>query len=608
MRKGLSIVICSLAIVATLGVSSVLVMQTNGILDFTIGDVKVEFRNYDNTFLYATRIPRGGNAVYEGEDPFRTGNETIDYEFVSWDKATNNVQQDTIFYAQFQTKVKEYKVTFQNFNSKQLYSEYVQKGCSAQYVGATPTRPSDHQYVYTFKGWDKDFSYIEEDTVVTAEYDAVPAEYKVTFLNYDDTVLYEDYTIYGQPATYLGIDPYKPGNGNVYYKFSGWDKDITHVLKDFEVHAQFDEIPVDLKAEFYNYDSTLLFTDYIGYGETPQYVGNVPTREKDNNYRYVFKGWNVPLKPITKNMVYVAQYDQIELTPKVDYYNWDETLLFRDQVRYGSPSIYQGRTPVREPDEYYTYKFIGWDRDLSRITEDVDAYAVYEKEIRKYTCSFINYDGTLLYETEVYAGDSVAYIGRTPVKETDIYSIFKFVGWDKDTKNILEDTVFTAQFEEVNQGGGGMTKYYLVAFYNYDAEFGTKPLDYDVVEEDGKAIYDGNPEIPYRAPENGYTYEFYGWSDPIKHVKKDMKVFAQYTAKDQYGNLYYIVSYRNKQDLLIYEDYVLVNDNVLTTSYKGPDYDELLPQNGFLGWDGDMFDIVEPTTIRPIKQTLFGGY
>ena len=83
----------------------------------------------------------------------------------------------------------------------------------------------------------------------------------------------------------------------------------------------------------------------------------------------MFKGWNVPVKAITKNTVYVAQYDQIEITPKVDYYNWDDTLLYRDQVRCGMPSIYQGKTPTREPDEYYTYTFTGWDRDLSKISE-----------------------------------------------------------------------------------------------------------------------------------------------------------------------------------------------------------------------------------------------
>ena len=133
MRKGLSIVICSLAIVSTLGVAGALVLQTTGIVNFTIQDVKVEFRNYDNTFLYSTRIPRGGTAEYVGDTPYREGNESVDYEFVSWDKSLNDVTKDTIFYAQYQSKVKEFKVTFQNYNSKQLYSEYVQKGCAAQY-------------------------------------------------------------------------------------------------------------------------------------------------------------------------------------------------------------------------------------------------------------------------------------------------------------------------------------------------------------------------------------------------------------------------------------------------------------------------------------------
>lgn len=57
-----------------------------------------------------------------------------------------------------------YNVTFQDFDGMVLKTESVE-------VGKTATPPDDPQREgYTFVGWNKDFSSVDKDTVITAEY------------------------------------------------------------------------------------------------------------------------------------------------------------------------------------------------------------------------------------------------------------------------------------------------------------------------------------------------------------------------------------------------------------------------------------------------------
>jgi len=66
---------------------------------------------------------------------------------------------------------------------------------------------------------------------------------------------------------------------------------------------------------------------------------------------------------------------------------------------------------------------------------------------------FLNYDLTLLYKVYVQYGNDAVYKGATPFKKSSYYENYKidyiFSGWDKDTTNITNSTLFVAQFKEV---------------------------------------------------------------------------------------------------------------------------------------------------------------
>ena len=63
--------------------------------------------------------------------------------------------------------------------------------------------------------------------------------YHVTFLNYDDALLYETDVLEGSEAIYRGDTPIKPEDDEFVYEFKGWDKDISHIVSDLTVKAEY---------------------------------------------------------------------------------------------------------------------------------------------------------------------------------------------------------------------------------------------------------------------------------------------------------------------------------------------------------------------------------
>ncbi len=78
-----------------------------------------------------------------------------------------------------------YTVTFKDAAGKTLATQLVNKGETATYTGATPTKAYDGTYHYTFKGWDKALTNITADTTITAQYNSVAHSY--TYAKVDTT-------------------------------------------------------------------------------------------------------------------------------------------------------------------------------------------------------------------------------------------------------------------------------------------------------------------------------------------------------------------------------------------------------------------------------------
>ncbi len=61
---------------------------------------------------------------------------------------------------------------------------------------------------------------------------------------------------------------------------------------------------------FLNYDETCLYETDVKSGEEAIYKGEEPTREEDDDYTYIFKGWDKDLSNIQSDLTTKAQYEQ----------------------------------------------------------------------------------------------------------------------------------------------------------------------------------------------------------------------------------------------------------------------------------------------------------
>ena len=123
----------------------------------TVTKHTVTFKDWNGTVLKTQSVYHTGAATAPA-NPTRTG-----YTFTGWDKAFTNVTADLVVTAQYSANT--YTVTFKDWDGTELKTQEVQYGGDAE-APADPTRVG-----YTFTGWDKAFTNITADLVVTAQYE-----------------------------------------------------------------------------------------------------------------------------------------------------------------------------------------------------------------------------------------------------------------------------------------------------------------------------------------------------------------------------------------------------------------------------------------------------
>ena len=80
----------------------------------------------------------------------------------------------------------------------------------------------------------------------------------------------------------------------------------------------------------------------------------------------------------SSNTVSTTSTGQEETYYHVTFVNYDETVLYEADVLEGNAALYSGEEPVKAEDEECTYKFIGWDKDLTNIQSDTTFVAQFE--------------------------------------------------------------------------------------------------------------------------------------------------------------------------------------------------------------------------------------
>lgn len=126
----------------------------------------------------------------------------------------------------------------------------------------------------------------------------------------------------------------------------------------------------------------------------------------------------------------------------VSFIDADGKLISAQAVKEGN-SATAPEAPEKEADAQYTYKFVGWDTDFSKIHEDTIVKALFTKTINKYQVSFKDYNGNLLSVVTVEYGKA-ATAPENPVRVG-----YTFKGWDTRFDAVYEDLTVTALYSKI---------------------------------------------------------------------------------------------------------------------------------------------------------------
>lgn len=164
--------------------------------------------------------------VYRGKSAKAPAAPSVtDMVFAGWDTDFSNVQSDLTVRPLY-NKMAEYTVTFKDQNGTVLKTQKVISGRAATAPSVSDTAEQ------IFVGWDKSFTNVTSDLVVTAKYRAKNT-YTVTFKDYNGLVL-GTASVKEKGTAVSPVTPTREG-----YTFTGWSSSLSNITTNKTVTAQY---------------------------------------------------------------------------------------------------------------------------------------------------------------------------------------------------------------------------------------------------------------------------------------------------------------------------------------------------------------------------------
>ncbi len=470
------------------------------------------FKNYDGTVL-SSKTYHYGDVVEEPESPVKPADNTYTYTFKAWDKEIVSVSRNDTYTATYEATYIEYTVVFKNYDGTVLSSKTYHYGDKVV-EPSTPTKPADNTCIYEFNGWNKGVTTVVDNVEYVAQYNATFIDYTVIFKNYDGTILSS--TIYHFGDTIAEpTKPTKPSDNTYNYVFSGWNKTVTACTGNAEYEAMFSAEYIEYYVVFKNYDDSEISRRSYHYGDMIE-EPDEPTKPEDLVGIYQFTGWDKEIVACTRNMTYKATYSTTYKEYKVEFRDYNGTVLHSDTYHYGD-TVFIPQNPTRARDERYDYVFLGWDKEVVPCNGNAVYTAAYDETYIEYTIVFKNYDGMILSSKTYHYGEIVEE-PSTPQKDGDNTYTYVFNGWDKDIVVVNGNAEYIAQFDSVYIE-------YTVIFKNYDGTV----LSSNKYHYGDKVVA---PSTPIKETDNQYTYTFAGWDKEITDCVGNETYTATYSSAE----------------------------------------------------------------------------
>ena len=280
---------------------------------YEINKYTVTYINEGVKYIEDQQINYKDKAVKPSVNPEKEG-----YTFKYWSIKENGEEynfnaeiiEDITLYAVYE--INTYKVVFKNYDGSVLQEETLDYGSTPVYKKNVPTREKTEEYTYEFKSWDKEITKVTSNQEYIATYKETKNQYKIIFTNYDGSVLQEETLDYGSEVTYKGSIPTREKTKEYTYTFTGWDKEITKVLKNETYIAVY-------KEEKNKYTVTFMDEERI-YGKKEVEYNSVVTDTENHPSKehHIFKGWTLNDEiydfnsPVTEDITLKSLYEKVE--------------------------------------------------------------------------------------------------------------------------------------------------------------------------------------------------------------------------------------------------------------------------------------------------------
>ena len=235
-------------------------------------------------------------------------------------------------------------------------------------------------------------------------------KYTVTFMDGEKVLKAFTNVTHGDTVTAPEV-PKKDGK-----TFKKWDKDFSTVTSDLTINAVYD---VNTFTVTFKDGEKVLETQTVEYEAAATAPDTARLSPPEGMH---FAKWDKDFSKVTEDIEVSAVYELNEYT--VTFKN-GETILKTEKVKHGDPA-----TPPNVFDTA-TKKFVRWDKPFNNVTSDIIVNA--EFETKKFTLTFINYDGTTVYTAEeVEYGASIdSYFDKADKAATYNDKILDYDGWYK---------------------------------------------------------------------------------------------------------------------------------------------------------------------------------
>lgn len=298
-----------------------------------------------------------------------------------------------------------------------------------------------------------------------------------------------------------------------------------------------------------------------------------------------------PTDPVREGLVFGGWYTDIECTME---YNFDLAVIedFVLYAKFVNPTVkytvifkgFNGETlaslSVEAGEEIPSvaipnapsvegYKFVGWDKDFSSITSDLEINAVYEAVITEWTVSFENVE---LEDIIVANGEKLEKISD-PVKEG-----FDFVGW-------FTDEACQEQYDFEAVVSSNLTLY---------AKFTEKVYTITYILNGGKCDdlvkeFKHNDAVVLPVPER-YGYSFTGWYETIDGAdvkievleNKNYKLKAKWEALEKYTVNYDLNGGKFTDEIMNNFEKEIISLGSFTITQQNVDFWEIYSTNVFI--------------------------